>query len=372
MKILHINSYYSTSLFYKNLFEYQIKNGIDIDVFVPVHSSFQKRDFDYGVYTTISKDYNKYDRILFHLKHYKIQKDIQCKYDISKYSLIHAHSLFSNGYIALKLKKKYGVSYIVAVRNTDVNIFFNRMIHLRKLGLEILSEAKQIIFLSETYKNHVIDKYVSNDTKEKIQSKISIIPNGIDDFWFNKIGVPKKEIESSRIRLLQVGDINKNKNVETTVKAIELLREKGINVELNVVGRVKDKKILNRIKDLDYVNYLGFKTKNELLQIYRENDIFVLPSIKETFGLVYAEAMSQGLPVIYTRGQGFDGQFQNRKVGYSVDCYSEKEIADRIIEVITNYELLSNNSIMQCIEFSWEIVAEKYRNIIEKNHGEEY
>ena len=38
--------------------------------------------------------------------------------------------------------------------------------------------------------------------------------------------------------------------------------------------------------------------------IYRENDIYVMPSIIETFGLVYAEAMSQGLPVIYTRGQG--------------------------------------------------------------------
>lgn len=40
-----------------------------------------------------------------------------------------------------------------------------------------------------------------------------------------------------------------------------------------------------------------------------------MPSHKETFGLVYAEAMSQGLPIIYTKNQGFDGQFPDGYVG---------------------------------------------------------
>ena len=42
---------------------------------------------------------------------------------------------------------------------------------------------------------------------------------------------------------------------------------------------------------------------------------FCLPSHAETFGLVYVEAMSQGLPIIY-EGQGFDKQFQDGEV----DC----------------------------------------------------
>jgi len=49
-----------------------------------------------------------------------------------------------------------------------------------------------------------------------------------------------------------------------------------------------------------------------------------MPSITETFGLVYAEALSQGLPVLYTRGQGFDRQFEEGEVGYAVDCFDDR------------------------------------------------
>ena len=70
-----------------------------------------------------------------------------------------------------------------------------------------------------------------------------------------------------------------------------------------------------------------------------------MPSKTETFGLVYAEAMSQGLPVIYTRGQGFDGQFEEGEVGYSVDCKDKKEISMKIIDIINNYDVISRNAI---------------------------
>lgn len=364
MKILHINSYYSTSHFYKNLYEYQVKCGFDIDVFVPVSSSFQRRDFDYGDYTTISSDHSRFDRLVFHLKHRKILKDIQSKYKVNNYTLIHAHSLFSNGYIALRLKKKFGIPYIVAVRNTDVNVFFKKMIHLRKLGIEILNEANHIVFLSETYKNHLIDTYVPNKLRDKIQNKISIIPNGIDDFWFDKIDIVREDKEFSKLKLLQVGDVNKNKNVETTIKAMEILRRNStINAELNVVGRVKDKKIFKKYKDKDYVHFLGFKTRDELIDIYRESDIFILPSIKETFGLVYAEAMSQGLPILYTKGQGFDGQFRDGLVGFSIDSLNKTDIANKIRLICKNYKSLSYSCINNCLMFRWNSIGASYTDI---------
>ena len=99
MKILHINSYYSGSKFYKNLYDQQLNNGLDIDVFVPVPTSYKRLEEDFGPYTILSANHGKYDRMLFHLKHYKIYKDIVGKYNIEKYDLIHAHSLFSNGFV---------------------------------------------------------------------------------------------------------------------------------------------------------------------------------------------------------------------------------------------------------------------------------
>ncbi|HZK70452.1 MAG TPA: glycosyl transferase family 1, partial [Clostridia bacterium] len=93
MKILHINSYFAESTFYKNLFDSQVQNGLDIDVFVPVSSSYNKIGANHGKYTTISKNHGKNDRLLFHLKHSKILKDVVRQYKINEYSIVHAHSL---------------------------------------------------------------------------------------------------------------------------------------------------------------------------------------------------------------------------------------------------------------------------------------
>lgn len=363
MKILHTNSYYNGSVFYKNLYEYQNKSGIDIDVFVPVPYSYVDPEFDYGAYTKISKNHHKFDRLVFHLKHFKIYKDIISKYDIKSYSTIHAHSLFSNGYIAMKLKKQFGNPYIVAVRNTDVNTFFKKMIHLRKMGLEILNNSERIVFLSKSYRDEVIQKYVPKNLKEKIFDKSIIIPNGIDDFWLNNKGNSREISDKKELNLLYVGVINKNKNIITTVKAVEILQSKGINAKLTVVGRTEDSAIYNQIKKFDFIKYIEPKQKEELLKIYRQNDIFVMPSIHETFGLVYAEAMSQGLPLIYSKGQGFDGQFTEGEVGFSVDCFDSHEIASKIIKVANIYENISKNSLQLSEKFSWSEISKSYMDL---------
>lgn len=190
--LLHINSYFSNSKFYKNLYDNQIMNDLDIHVYIPVPTDFANNGFDYGKYSTISKNHKKYDRYIFHLKHHKIYKDVKEKYNIDQYSIIHAHSLFSNGYISMKLKEDFGIPYIVAVRDTDLNIFFKQMLHLRRLGIQILKNASHIIFLSKPYKEDLMDKYIPANLQGEFNNKASIIPNGIDQFWLNNLGFPKK------------------------------------------------------------------------------------------------------------------------------------------------------------------------------------
>jgi len=68
MKILHINSYYGVSGFYKNLYDLQVENGLDIEVFVPVSFS-QLNLSSLGNYTTVSVNHNKFERFVFYLKH---------------------------------------------------------------------------------------------------------------------------------------------------------------------------------------------------------------------------------------------------------------------------------------------------------------
>src|SRR5699024_6489413 len=131
--------------------------------YVPVYDGYKARneiEMPLLSHVNVSKCFNKYDKLLFHLKHYKIKEDFFNQYTIENYDILHAHSLFSNGYIAYAAYKKYKVPYIVAVRSTDINIFFNKMLHLRKMGLNILLNAYRIIFLSESHKEECLKRYI--------------------------------------------------------------------------------------------------------------------------------------------------------------------------------------------------------------------
>jgi glycosyltransferase involved in cell wall biosynthesis len=366
MNILHINSYYITGRFYKNLFQKQLNKNLELDVFVPVPTKNKYSLSSNETNTLISPNHAKYDRYNFFLKHKKIYCDLIKNYQIGKFKLIHAHSLFSNGYVALKIKQNYGIPYIVAVRNTDVNFFFRYMLHLRTLGFKIMSEADRIVFISEPYKQYVLDRFVPKKKLDDILNKIDIIPNGIDDFWFkNKISIlPHKKFK--HIKLLFVGTINKNKNILTTIKAIECLKKKGLDIIFTIVGSIEDQNIFKKIMKNTYIIYLEPMGQEKLLDIYRENDIFVMPSKRETFGLVYAEAMSQGLPVIYTRGQGFDLRFEEGEVGYSVFHNSHIEISKKIEMIIENYQRISERCVNNIEKFDWEIISDKYVELYKK------
>ena len=97
----------------------------------------------------------------------------------------------------------------------------------------------------------------------------------------------------------------------------------------------------------------------------RQSDIFVMPSKPETFGLVYVEALSQNLPIVYTKGEGFDGFFPEGEVGYSAISGNVASIAEVIMKVIHNYPIIVNNITRLSLEkdFSWPLIATKYMKL---------
>lgn len=366
MKVLHINTNYSTTALHQKMIDKLAIKGVNNVVFAAVCD----KDINNIVINPreneiISNCFNYYDRVAFHYKQKKIFNSIEKEVkDISKFDLIHAYTLFTDGNCAMKLSQKYGIPYVVAIRDTDVNAFFRLMVHLRPLGVKIMRNASAVFFLSESYKKQVFDKYVPEKIKGELELKTHIVPNGIDDFWLENSVKTAKHLESSNsAKIIFAGRINKRKNPLSTAEAISLLNKEGYDFSFNVVGKIEDNDIFNTLKKMPFVKYLGVQNKNELIETYRKNDIFVMPSLTETFGLVYAEAMSQGLPVIYTRGQGFDGQFDDGEVGYSVDAHSIEDIKDRILQVVSIYETLSKKAFTGVKKFCWDDITEKYVSI---------
>lgn len=361
MKILHINCNYFGATLHRIMVENLNRHGHSGSVFVPTYSEDTVRG-QVGKDVQVCVCYNKWDRLVFRYKQRKLCAALEERNKVSEYDLLHAYTLFTDGNCARKMWKKYGVPYVVAVRNTDMNVFFRWMPHLRSLGVQIMRDAKAVFFLSEAYKNQIFEKYVPAEFRGQLERKSYIMPNGIDDFWLQN--VPEKENRlAGTVKLLYAGCIDRNKNITTTQKAAQFLREKGYDVRLTVVGKVTEEAALEEIRKDQHTQILPLQPKEELLKLYRQHNIFVMPSFTETFGLVYAEAMSQGLPVIYSEGQGFDRQFPEGYVGYHVPAGDVQQVADGIEKVIKNFDEIKQNVVCAAKSFDWVKITAEYDRI---------
>lgn len=366
IKICHICSYYENIL-YDNLISAQ-RECVEPKVFY-----FKK----YGSVKQYNKDYvdevncfSELDRLFFYIKEKKAYDAYIRTYSDTRFDLNFAHSLFVNGYLAYRLKQRFGVPYVVMVQNTDLNVFFKYRKHLKNTGIKVLLNADKIIFASEVYKDELIDKYVPLKYHRDILNKAAVVPYGIENIFFSDQQIrydnPEKPVE-----LLSVGLICNNKNHLRVCKAIQLLRDEGYDLRLTIIGKAANEKISKKIVQYDFVSVLPFMPKEQLINHYRSCHIFILASLTETFGLVYAEALSQGLPIIYTKGQGFDGQFPEGKVGYHVDARSKRAIADGILKTISNYRTLAKETVAASDRFRWDLISQSYfdiyKEIIEKD-----
>lgn len=363
MRILHINSYYSTSGLFRQLFERQKTAGIDIDVYVPISRQYpEERLATSGAYTRVSRNHHQHERWLFHLKHRHILKDLKQHYQAENYDLIHAHSLFSNGWLAWKMWKQSGTPYVVAVRNADVRTFFGRMPWLRKMGLAIMRDAAHIVFISQNSFNEVYRDYVPTPLQAELKNKTSVIANGIDDFWHDHRYTSKKAQVHHPIKIVTAGKVTSGKRF---VQLAEMVQEynKLHPTELHIVGPDWDQKITAQLKSMPNVHYHGSKTKEDMKDLYREMDIFALLSYPETFGLVYPEAMSQGLPVIYTQSEGFDSFFENYQVGVSVNKTDQLGFNKAVDYILKHYPQLCQNILIGSKNFVWDNVHQTYATL---------
>lgn len=363
VQVLQIaNGYYDSKL-YELLFSALSARGVENHVFVPLK---QGQSPQVGTDFFAVPCFTQLDRMLFFKKQRKMLRTMEKYIDMGQIEMVHAHTLFSGGYAAYRLNRTKGIPYIVAIRNTDLNVFFKYMVHLRHVGVEIMRHAERIIFLAPSYQRAMLEKYVPRKYVQQIRKRSIIIPNGISNLFFAAVPQPK-HLKPGAVRLIYVGEVSTNKNLEQSIQAAELLRRKGLDVSLTVVGDILEEKYRGMMASHDFIRYFPRCPQEIIIDYLRESDIFVMPSHTETFGLVYAEAMSQGVPVIYTRGQGFDGQFPEGTVGYAVSDRDPEEQALAISSILKNYEDISRNCLRFACKFDWNRIAEQYTSVYKES-----
>ena len=147
---------------------------------------------------------------------------------------------------------------------------------------------------SEQYRKCWIDRGFAPE-------KLKILPRGLDTDLFN----PQRRDPSfwrrfgangSDVRLLYVGRISREKDLDVLAAAYHKVREAGAPVKLFIVGHGPYSEALAKI--LPDAVFAGYLTGEPLATAYASADIFVFPSTTDTFGNVIIEAQASGLPVI--------------------------------------------------------------------------
>lgn len=379
--LLHIANDFSGSKIYRNLVEALDAEGICQSVYTAVRDkSLVGRNKPTSRALEVSVQYNPilstYTRINFYAKQKRIYKNLRATVCLDNVKLIHAHTWYSDGVIAFRLYKELGIPYVISIRDTDINLFYSKMLHLRALGREILLHAKKIVFISAAYQKRLLESFAKTPLPlERLKSSSEVIPNGIDAYWLENILAQSQQKKSgtNTLKLIYVGNFSRRKNVLKLIKALTTLNrlEDKPLYHLTLVGGGgrETKRIMKALKHYPkQLEYLGrIKEKKQLRDVYRACHAFVMPSLTETFGLVYVEAMSQGLPVLYSQGEGIDGYFDDR---FGVNCnpHSLKSIMNGLTTIRERFTQMQPDPDFLRRKFDWKLIAKKY---IQDIYGEE-
>jgi len=152
--------------------------------------------------------------------------------------------------------------------------------------------------------------------------------------------IAKVDETPNALKLISVGNLVPSKGFDLLLSALADVKSKGIEFFQVIIGAGESEKELNSLIHTlglqDCVLLAGQIPNEEVRSLYKYFDTFVLPSWKETFGIVYLEAMEAGLLTVGVRGQGIDGVIRDKENGFLISPHDITAISDIIIDIARN------------------------------------
>ena len=252
---------------------------------------------------------------------------------------------------------------IYTEHSIDKNYHLNNPINewLQKKIIARLNQRSNLIIAVST---SVSDYLLKNNLAPR--GRTIVIPNGLDLENFAPHITDSKRVETVHHAPIigSIGSLNRLKGHSYLIEAMpEVLKHYPL-ATLEIIGKGPEASNLEseiKAKKLErHVTLLGEKKD---LQAYMKNwDVFALPSISETFGIVVLEAMKAGIPVVATKVGGIKDIIEDKENGLLVESRNPKKLADSIIELLKHPVLaskLKKNGLKRVEEFDWKKVIKK-------------
>lgn len=251
-----------------------------------------------------------------------------------EFDLIHAHDWLAYP-AGIAAKKISGKPLIIHVHATD----FDRsggsvnpqVYEIEKQGMDT---ADHIITVSNLTRNIVISRYGIDP------AKVTTVYNAVEPASTEEKLRLKKGVDEKIVTFL--GRITMQKGPEYFIEAAKLVLEKMSNVRFVMAGsgdmmNAMIKRIA-ALKISDRFHFTGFLQGDDVFEMFRMSDVFVMPSVSEPFGIVPLEAMQSNVPVIISHQSGVS---EILKYAIKIDYWDTHAMADAIYGLL-NYPAVWN------------------------------
>jgi len=199
----------------------------------------------------------------------------------------------------------------------------------RRTALKALVKRADKILCASDYERRLVEKDFPSAA-----TKILLLPNGVDLEDLKKV----RRHPSEGLKILSVSRLERYKNLDKLIEAVGILRNRGLDAKLTIVGRgpyeQRLKSLSERLGTAELIDWREDLTKDQLHEEYASSNVFVLLSSDEAFGIAAAEAMIIGLPTVLADAAALSSYVEKGlALGVSLPL-SAAAVADRIVEAV--------------------------------------
>jgi len=276
--------------------------------------------------------YGIFNRFLGYLHFRSVEKAI--KKNSIKFDLIHAHFLWSSGYVGMKLKQKYNVPLVVTGHGYDVYKLPFISSFFRKNIKKILQSADKVITVSQKNKEIMVNLGIKSE-------KISVIFNGYNSklFFRKDKTLTQKNLSINLLKknILTIGNLEKIKGHKYLISAITTL-ELSKEIHLYIIGagsqEKKLKKLVNLLNLNEKISFVGQLPHKDLCDWMNVCDFFVLSSLNEGLPTVILEAFGCGKPIVSTNVGGIPEIVPNDNYGILVEPENPIKLGNALMHAL--------------------------------------
>ena len=208
---------------------------------------------------------------------------------------------------------------------------------------------------------------VAHDVYDIPRSKLVVVPEPIDLVDWRRRFAEAAGARAARPTVLSVARMYPRKRLEDLLRAAALLRARIPDLQVRIVGAGPESARLrashHELQLGDTAVLLGEVTRRKLAVEYVSAHCFCLPTVQEGFGLVFAEAMAAGLPVVACRAAAVPEIVEDQRTGILVTPRSPGELANALETLLTNTKLseeLGRTAAQRVEAFGLESVARRF------------